>query len=117
MVSGTEEPAAHGEAKTPEVVKNLQEDTPPHQPVVMDEEDDMYEDVSDAGEVFIRRAVAQPPRGRIHNLPPPGPSVVSTSPPPIKPEMYDGTTDWSEYQIYFDHLAELFGWNEERRAQ
>ena len=42
--------------------------------------------------------------------------MVSTSPHPIKPEMCDGTTDWSEYQIYFDQTSELFGWNEERYA-
>ena len=52
----------------------------------------------------------------MHDLPPPGPPMVSTSPPPIKPEMYDGTTDWSEYQIYFDQMSELFGWDEERHA-
>ena len=109
MVSGTEEPAAPGEVDTPEVAKNAQKDTPPRQPVVMEDEDDVYEDASDAGEVFIRRAVAQLPRGRMHDLPQPGPPVVSTSLPPIKPEMYDGTTDWSEFQIYFDQLAELFG--------
>ena len=50
------------------------------------------------------------------DLPLLGLPMVSTSPQPIKPEMYDGTTDWLEYQIYFDQLAELFGWDEERRA-
>ena len=54
MVSSTEEPAAPGEVDTPEVAKNTQEDTPPSQLAVMDDEEDMYEDVSDAGEVFIR---------------------------------------------------------------
>ena len=39
---------------TLEVSKDAQEDSPPHQPVVMDHEDDVYEDASDVGEVFIR---------------------------------------------------------------
>ena len=82
----------------------------------MDYEDNVYEDGSDAGEVFIRRPVAQPPRGRMNDLLPPGPPMVSTSPPPMKPEMYDGTTDGSEFQIYFDQMSVLFGWGEERCA-
>ena len=94
----------------------MQEDTPPRQPVVMDNEDDVYEDASDVGEVFIRRAVAQPLRGRMNDLPLPGPPMVSTSLPPIKPEMYDGTTDCSEYQIYFDQMSELFRWDLESCA-
>ena len=46
----------------------------------------------------------------------PGPPVVSTPPSPIKPEMYDGTTDWSEYKIYFDQMSELLYWDEEKCA-
>ena len=99
VIRCTKEPAASGEVDTPEVVKDTQEDTPPHQPAAADDEEDKYEASSDAGEVFIRWAVAQPPRGRMPDLPLLGLPMVSTS-PPIKPEMYDGTTDWSEYQIY-----------------
>ena len=42
--------------------------------------------------------------------------MVSTPSPPIKVEMYDDTTDWSEYQVYFDQMSELFGRDEERLA-
>ena len=35
---------------------------------------------------------------------------------PVKLEMYEGTTDWAEYQFYFNQLAELIGWDEERHA-
>ena len=41
-------------------------------------------------------------------------SNVST--PHMKPEDYDGTTDWLEYKVYFDQLAELYGLDEERKA-
>ena len=34
----------------------------------------------------------------------------------MKPEDYDGTTDWSEYKVYFDQLAKLYNWDEERKA-
>ena len=61
VVSGTEEPAAPSEVETPEVMKNAREDTPPHQLVVMDDEDHVYEDASDAEEVSVRRGVAHPP--------------------------------------------------------
>ena len=61
-----------GEIDMPEVVRDAQVDTPPRQPAVADDEEDMYEDASDAGEVFIRQAVAQPPRGRMPDLPLPG---------------------------------------------
>ena len=54
VVSGTEKPAAPGEVETPEVAKNVREDAPPRQPVVMDNENGMYENASDAGEVFVR---------------------------------------------------------------
>ena len=45
-----------------------------------------------------------PARVLIH---PPHPHI--NAPPHIKPEDYDGTTDWIAYQIYFDQLAELYG--------
>ena len=72
-------------------------------------EEEVFEDASDAGEVFIRRDIPHPPRQPVF------PTVVS-NPPHIKPEMYDGTTDWSEYCIYFDQLAELYNWDDERKA-
>ena len=109
VVSGTKEPVAPDKVETLEVAKNAREDTPPCHPVGMEDEDDVYEDASDAGEVFVRRAVVHPPAGRMNGLPLPGPPMVGNPPPPIKPEMYDGTTDWSEYQVYFDQMSELFG--------
>lgn len=33
------------------------------------------------------------------------------SPVHFKPEPYDGTTDWPEYLVYFEQLAEVHGWN------
>ena len=29
----------------------------------------------------------------------------------IKPEPYDGKTDWPEYLVYFEQLAEVYGWD------
>ena len=34
----------------------------------------------------------------------------------MKPEDFDRTIDWLEYKVYFDQLAELYNWYEERRA-
>ena len=36
--------------------------------------------------------------------------------PRFKPDTYDGTSDWTEYLIYFDQVAELNGWDDEIRA-
>ena len=69
VAGGNGEPAAPGKIDTLEVVRDTQADTPPHQPAVPDDEEDVYEDASDAGEVFIRRVVAQPPKGRMPDLP------------------------------------------------
>ena len=33
------------------------------------------------------------------------------SPVHFKPEPYDGTTDWPEYLVYFEQLAEVHGWD------
>ena len=41
-------------------------------------------------------------------------SNVST--PHMKSDNYDGTTDWLEYKVYFDQLAELYGWDKQRKA-
>ena len=95
-VSGSEEPVVSGNVETPEAVKNTKEDAPSPNQGEIEDEDDVYEDASDAGEVFMRRAVAHPSVGWMNCLPPPGPPMVSTPPPSIKPEMYEGTTDWSE---------------------
>ena len=83
----------------------------PHPHVPEDEGgDEMFEDASDDGEVLIRRDVP-----RMNVFPPAPRHAVSTS-PQFKPEDFDGTTDWSEYQIYFEQLAELNGWEDEKRA-
>ena len=34
----------------------------------------------------------------------------------MKPEDYYGPTDWLQYKVYFYQLAELYNWNEERKA-
>ena len=54
VVSSTEEPVAPGDVETPKVAKNAQEDTPPRQPTVTDNEDDVYKDESDAGEESLQ---------------------------------------------------------------
>ena len=79
------------------------------------EEEDIFEDASDAGEVFVRRTDPPRPPAPKMGLPQPVQHAVST-PPHIKPEDYDGTTDWSEYHMYFEQLAELYGWDDERKA-
>ena len=107
-------PEAPGEVDTPMVGKAPRDVGAPHEVEV---EEEVFEDASDAGEVFIRR-VEPPyrPPGR-NPLPPhllPPQQTVST--PHIKPEDYDGTSDWSEYLIYFDQLAELYHWDGEMKA-
>ena len=72
------------------------------------EDDDVFEDASDAGEVLVRRPA---PR---RNLFPAQPLVSPM--PQMRPELYDGTGDWSEYLMYFEQLAELGGWDEGRMA-
>ena len=85
-------------------------------PIRDEEEDEVFEDASEDGEVFFRHNVrprAPPP---MWDQPPrPAPPMVST-PPHFKPEDYDGTSDWSEYEIYFEQMAELYNWDEERKA-
>ena len=74
----------------------------------------MFEDTSDAGEVFLQlRDIPKPPvpTGGPFHLPHPHVSAPSH----IKPEYYDVTTDWTECQIYFDQLG-LYGWEDERKA-
>ena len=80
----------------------------------VEEEEEVYEDASDAGEVLFRRPDA--PRPPVRPLFPPSPARPVVSTPQIKPEDFDGTTDWSEYLIYFEQLSELYGWDEERKA-
>ena len=79
------------------------------------EEEEIYEDASDAGEVFIRRGLLPQPPPMIEN-PAPHPLFSNVSIPHMKPEDYDDTIDWLEYKVYFDQLAELYGWDEERKA-
>ena len=75
-----------------------------------DEGDEVFEDASEDGEVFLRKPrQVRPP---IH-LPAP-PTVRSRV--NLKPDSYDGTTDWSEYQIYFEQLAELNCWDDYTKA-
>ena len=66
------------------------------------------------GSVSRRRDDPRQPVRQLYH-PPPARPVVSTS-PQMRPEDYDGTTDWSEYLIYFEQLAELYGWDEEKKA-
>ena len=81
-----------------------------HQPLpVAEQDEDVYEDASDAGEVLFRR------RPLPDMQPPPAPPRVSPL-PAMKPEQYDGTSDWSEYLIYYEQLAELSNWNDEQKA-
>ena len=79
------------------------------------EEEEIYEDAWDAGEVFIRRDFHPQPPPMIEN-PAPHPLFLRVSIPHMKPEDYDGTTEWLEYKVYFNQLAELYGWDEERKA-
>ena len=75
----------------------------------------MFDDASDAEEIFLRcRDVSRPPVPASVPFHPPHPHVSAS--PHIKPEDYDETTDWTEYQIYFDQLAELYRCEDERKA-
>jgi len=77
-----------------------------------DEDDEVYEDASDTGEVQLRRPMPAP-----HQCHPNPPTYRTVSTPPqMRPEMYDGTSDWEEYLIYFEQLSELYGWDEDRMA-
>ena len=93
--------------------------SPPPPPPVEErgeeEVEEVFEDASDTGEVFVRRhGLPHPPPHPEFYQPPPRP-MVSTF-PQLRPEDYDGTTDWSEYQIYYEQLSELNNWDEERKA-
>ena len=79
------------------------------------EEEEIYEDASDAGEVFIHLDLCSQLPPMIEN-PAPRPLFSNISTPHMKPEDYDCTTDWLEYKVYFDQLVELYGWDEERKA-
>ena len=63
---------------------------------------------------FLCRDVLQPPVHTGGPLHPPHAQV--SAPPHIKPEDYDGASDWTEYQIYFEQLSEFHGWKDERKA-
>ena len=72
------------------------------------DEEEVFEDASDVGEVQFRKR-------EVERCPQPTRPLVSTH-PHLKPEEYDGTTDWSEYLIYFEQLSELYGWEDEVKA-
>ena len=72
------------------------------------EEEKNYEDTSDAGEVFIRRDLHPQPLPVVEN-PAPHPFFSSVSNPHI-------TMIHLEYKVNFDQLAELYCWDEERKA-
>lgn len=42
--------------------------------------------------------------------------VTCRRPPSLKPEIYDGTDDWDEYQCHFQVCAELGNWNEREKV-
>ena len=109
----TSEPPPPGEVDTPRDEgrgrRDALLDDGRHPPPLEGEEDEVYEDASDAGEVLLRR---QPP---LNTQPPPAPPRVSTL-PAMRPDNYDGTSDWSEYLIYFEQLSELNEWDDERKA-
>lgn len=117
MTSKPSEPPAPGDVQTPET---QEEEAARQEETVLipgrrDEEEEVFEDASEDGEVFIRRQEEpRPPVRQLYHSPPTRP-LVSTQ-PHMKPEDYDGTSDWSEYKIYFDQLAELYNWEEERKA-
>ena len=93
-----------------------QDESPPvqvrHREV--EEEAEVFEDASDHGEIQFRRREVEyqhQPRHNHHHMH----QMVSTH-PHIKPEEYDGTSDWSEYLIYFEQLSELYAWEDEVKA-
>jgi len=57
-----------------------------------------------------------------HHMPqnyirPPGVRNNTTGVPVhFKPEAYDGSTDWPEYMVYFEHLSEMQGWDQHTMA-
>jgi len=103
-------PGMPGDVETPIVSGGAEEVTAAERMQV--EEDDQFEDASEDGEILLRRPE---PRRNIHPAARPTHRMVST-PPQMRPELYDGTSDWAEYLIYFEMLAELYGWDEERMA-
>lgn len=120
-MSGSE-PSVAGEVNTPEEPrqeKGQEAEIPPQAPRRNlfgnhdgGEEEDVFEDASEDGEVQFRRDAVgrRPPHRQEQPLNPFG--QVSG----IRPEHYDGTTAWPEYQVYFDQLSELNNWDEERKA-
>ena len=117
---GESEPSVGGDIDTPAVEEPCRApSTEPRRelfPEAPEEDEDRFEDASEDGEVFTRHPVRviQP----AHHEAPRHQEVdfhrqVS---PNIRPEKYDGTSDWSEYLIYFEQLSELYGWDDERKA-
>ena len=90
---GLQEPL---EVETPEA--GAEKPAPEEAPLIPrrewgEEEEEMFRDVSDAGEVFLQRAAPTPLVQRLGYFLPPMHPVVST-PPPIKAECFDGTSNW-----------------------
>ena len=71
----------------------------------IEDDNDVYKDASEAGEVFMRQPAINPPVQRMNGLTPVLQMV--SIPPPTKSEMYDGAADWWEYQVYCDQLVWL----------
>ena len=108
--TGPEHP---GEVPTPEAEEAVHagraREAPANPPGREEEQEEVYEDASDNGEILFKR------REPVWQDPHPPRQWVSTA-PRFKPEDYDGTTSWTEYQMYFDQLAELSEWDDEKKA-
>ena len=101
-------------AKGVERVNADETPSPPAGAVQRQEEEDVFEDASEDGEVQIRREAVHPRPLHPDPVYPPRAQVGNRL--KLKPDTYDGTSDWTEYVIYFDQVAELNGWDEETKA-
>ena len=73
-----------------------------------EDENEVFEDTLRVGKVFLSCGdIPRPPDPAGGSFHPPHPHI--SAPSHIKPKDYDGTTDWTEYQIYFDQFAALYG--------
>ena len=76
-----------------------------------EDRNEVLEDALDTEEVFLQyKGIPQPPVPASGPFHPPHPQISDS--PHIKPE----DNDWTEYQIYFDQLAELYGSEDEKKA-
>ena len=119
---GKSEPSAPGSIVTPQVEEPRRvPSTEPRKELFPqaheeEEEEEQFEDASEDGEVFVRAPVRTVHAADTGTQRHPQMAVHHQVSPHIRPESYDGTTDWSEYLIYFEQLAELYGWDDERKA-